>query len=80
MDSLPPLLPPHHPSTYSTDEEDIASEEHKFWQIPSSTLIISPSFQKPKLNLASQVKQILGCTLEQADEEIEREWSNRQGR
>ncbi|CAO3679510.1 unnamed protein product [Rhizopus stolonifer] len=73
MNSLPPLLPAHFDST---DEEDFL-DEHKFWQIPSSTLIISPTRHKVSLNLASQVKLILGSALEKADEEIEKEWSQR---
>lgn len=91
---------------YST--ESIVSEEHKFWQVHSSTTIIAPPSicsdqqyianmdmayvapplrkntvnstkvvkKKPRISLAEQVRDILGSTLDQVDEEIEREWEN----
>lgn len=88
--SLPPLIPPHQLKTNhrqsfcssSDDDDSFMMDEHKFWQVHSSTLIISPPLKSPTknrvpLNLASQVKQILGSTIDQVDEEIEQEWNQR---
>jgi hypothetical protein len=85
---------------YST--ESIVSEEHKFWQVHSSTTIIAPpsdqkylatmemayvprprqsnsnktNNKKQRISLAAQVRDILGNTLDDVDEEIEKEWEN----
>ncbi|RCH85806.1 hypothetical protein CU098_006225 [Rhizopus stolonifer] len=54
-------LPPLLPAHFDSTDEEDFLDEHKFWQIPST----------------NQVKLILGSALEKADEEIEKEWSQR---
>ncbi|OBZ83441.1 hypothetical protein A0J61_08507 [Choanephora cucurbitarum] len=58
-------------STFMSDDSDL--NEHDFWQAHSSTMIISPTQNKP-ISLAAQVKRILGTVIQETDQAIEQEW------
>ncbi|KAI9269937.1 hypothetical protein BY458DRAFT_436339 [Sporodiniella umbellata] len=70
--TLPPSLPEHR--TMIGFNRDFELDEHQFWQIPQTTLIISPQTppKRYSLDLAYHVKHILGSAIELADEEMEK--------
>ncbi|KAI8330277.1 hypothetical protein BD560DRAFT_416399 [Blakeslea trispora] len=81
--NLPPPLPMHKEpinqrisfESDSTLSDDSELNEHDFWQAHSTTMIISPTQHRPMVSLATQVKQILGSTMEETDQAIEQEWT-----
>jgi hypothetical protein len=65
---------PHSPDVYSTDRH-IKSVEHDFWQVPSTTTIVSPDIAPVKqVNYSALVRQVLGSAVAEVDEEIDRDW------